>query len=359
MLKQCICKICHDGAINILQIRKIPPLQNRFFNNFEEAQNFLQVDVNYLWCDKCQHISIYKNQSHEFDRDYDNDQTASLLMIEQYQSIVSDIVMQVPSRNASIIEIGCGRGYFLEILRDAGYIHLKGYDPAAPTGTEIISNSYWDGTSDAGGIDLVIVRHTLEEMQKPNNFVESIVRSLNYNGRIYCEVTNAPYLLNNNRVFSLYPEYENMFSVNSLSKIYAQNGLSVEKITTINGAEWVGVWGIKNQFPYSAHMKNNLMYIREKILKMPKPIVLWGGAGRGGNILSFLQIDLKDIGYVVDLNRSKQGQFIPPYGQKVISPDQLKELKPATIIVANGKYKNEICQQAPSNCLVVSVDELM
>ena len=84
----------------------------------------------------------------------------------------------------------------------------------------------------------------------------------------------------------------------------------------------------------------------------------YGGGGRAENILSFMKIGLKEIEYVVDINPEKQGQYIPPYGQKIILPITINNVKPKTIIIANGKYKNEISKMAPADCLVVAIDDL-
>ena len=271
------CNICQDDATQLLHLDEVPPLQNRFSKNFDDAKKFAATEVDFLWCQSCQHISINKTQTVQFDQYYDNKQTASPFVVAQYKQIVSDIEQQVPCKDARIVEIGCGRGELLEMLRDSGYKSLRGFDPAAPVATDMISNTYWDISVQRQGIDLIIVRHTIEEIQEPNPFIDSMVKALNQEGWIYCEITNAPNLLDDKGIFSLYPEYSNIFSTLSIARLYAKNGLSVEKVTSINEGEWLGIWGKKRCGFSGGGAADLLNVVYEKILKLQKPIVLWGG----------------------------------------------------------------------------------
>jgi len=352
------CNICECIATSLLHLVAAPPLQNRFFHTRQDAQQFATTEVDFLWCETCQHISISKTRSVEFDQHYDNRQTASQFAVDQYKSVIGDIEQQVPSREACIVEIGCGRGELLEMLHSSRYKNLKGYDPAAPAATDLVSNVYWNGSTQGNGADLILARHTIEEVPEPNGFIGFMAKSLNQDGRIYCEITNAPKLLSYKGIFSLYPECSNLFSALSLAKLYARNGLFVEKITSINDGEWLGVWGKKSVSLDGDSAASFLSSVYKKLLQLPRPIVIWGAGGRGGNILSFLDIGLAQIEFVVDLNPAKQGLFIPPFGQKVISPDQLLDVNPRTILVASYKYKSEISKMAPAECRVIAIDDL-
>lgn len=353
------CNIC-DGVVDqLLRLDGVPPLQNRFFQDAESARNSVTAGVEFLWCESCQHISIRKNKKSEFDQHYDNSQTASPLVVGQYQSIASDIEQEVPSRDAHVIEIGCGRGEFLRVLRDAGYKNLHGFDPSAPVATELVSNTLWDGQVPLNGADLLLARHIIEEIPDPDVFVEALAKALSDNGRIYCEITNASYLIKNGDPFSMYPEYSNLFSVLSLAKLFGRNGIAVDKVTSINHGEWLGIWGGRLRVSRASDAVTvRLSVIRQKLLELPRPLVLWGAAGRGGNILSFLKIGADEIEFVVDLNDAKRGLFIPPYGQNVISLAQLADIKPAVILLANRKYKDEVVKLAPADCLVLAISDL-
>ena len=277
-----ICNICTNPAEIYLNLEDVPPIQNRFLSTVKEAQAFTSTEVQFIWCENCQHISVNKNKKYDFDYNYDNQQAFSSYAQSQLEGIVKDIEKQIPSRNAFIVEIGCGRGELLQMLRDSGYKKLKGFDPAAPFSTDIISNKFWNGLEHEN-IDLIICRHTMEEFPDPNKFIGLMSQSLSASSCIYCEITNAPNLLNmasQGGVFVLYPEYINLFSALSLSKLYAIHGLSIDKVTSINSGEWLGVWGKKNTTTSISKIADYLKNIAMKVKSLPKPIVLWGAAGR-------------------------------------------------------------------------------
>ena len=113
MNANCICKICTNPAEIYLNLEAVPPIQNRFLSTVKEAQEFISTEVQFMWCEKCQHISINKNKKYDFDHNYDNQQAFSSYAKSQLEEIVKDIEKQIISRNAFIVEIGCGRGELL------------------------------------------------------------------------------------------------------------------------------------------------------------------------------------------------------------------------------------------------------
>lgn len=361
MLVNYICNICKLPVKPLLHLNAVPPIQNSFFDTRQEAQNFTSAELEVLWCEFCQHVSIEKTHSIEFSGSYDNTQTASQFAVNQYRAIICDIEQQIPDKNSYIVEIGCGRGDLLDMLKKVGYQNLKGFDPAAPFENDIISNKYWDdNVSQIRDVDLIIARHTIEEIAEPNAFIRLVVNTLKLNAYIYCEITNASHVLNESAagIFSVFPEYSNLFSSHSITTLCARHGLSVEKITSINKGEWLGIWAKKNRKMYNESVDDYLYTVRKKLLDLPKPIVLWGAAGRGGNLLSFLKISLDEIEFVVDINPLKQGLFIPPFGQKILSPNQLANVNAKTVLVSNKKYKNEISKMVSSECMVIAIDDL-
>jgi F0F1-type ATP synthase gamma subunit len=72
-----------------------------------------------------------------------------------------------------------------------------------------------------------------------------------------------------------------------------------------------------------------------------KNIILWGAGSKG---IMFLNIVDQNhwIDSVVDINPQKHGMFVSGTGQKIISPDLLKNKKVDKVIIVNSIYKEEI-----------------
>ncbi|HQS52159.1 MAG TPA: class I SAM-dependent methyltransferase [Daejeonella sp.] len=322
------------------------------------ASHEVSASAEFLWCDNCRHISIQKGDQIDFDENYNNEQSSSGVANDHFTRIVSDLETVIPDKNARIIEIGCGRGDLLKLLQHKGYKNLQGYDPVAEENSSIISNGYWSG-SETADTDLVILRHTLEEIPYLDQFLQKISDSLSPSARVYCEITNASRIVTQKDAFSIYPECSNIFSSISLSTLFQRFDIEPELIHSYFDGAWLGFWGRKiTPFPRPIEWTKLLDSISDKINALPRPVVLWGAGGRGGNILSFCQLDTSMLAQVVDLNSFKQGKCIPPFGQQVISPQELDTIAPQTVLIVSNKYKNEILPMIPEYCNVVSIEDL-
>lgn len=355
-----VCNVCGGSCQSFLEFDAVPPMQNRFCSTAAQAREFPLTSVRYAWCGECQHISIAKARPVKFDAQYNNDQTSSRVAVAHYQNVVAEIENVLPNREAKIVEIGCGRGELLLLLKERGYSNLLGYDPSAPSELgQIVRNDYWV-PSEKSEIDLLVLRHTLEEIPDLEGFMHDIEVSLSETGFVYCEITNVSRMMRKRDAFSLYPECSNLFTASSLARLFGRHGVSIERVVGYHEDEWLGVWGRK--FTGALRLldgQNFLEGVIQQIDQLPKPVVLWGAGGRGGNILSFCGANLATVPFVVDSNEAKQGLFIPPYGQEIIAPDRLSEIAPKTILVSSAKYKDEIIAIAPPGCLVLSVGELI
>lgn len=77
-----------------------------------------------------------------------------------------------------IIEIGCGKGYFLEMLRKNGF-DVTGFDPAYEGDNPYIVKDYYSDQYSHLNADLIILRHTLEHIDDPLKFLHSIATAVN------------------------------------------------------------------------------------------------------------------------------------------------------------------------------------
>ena len=83
------------------------------------------------------------------------------------QQSIEHIISQIPSKDSKIIDIGCGRGYFLKILQERGYTNISGTDlfdeldlgSATYYKTDIEHMPFVDGE-----FEVVICSHTIEHV---------------------------------------------------------------------------------------------------------------------------------------------------------------------------------------------------
>lgn len=354
------CNLCRGFCKPLLEIGAIPLMQNRFNATLQDAQAALTASCGFLWCDACCHVSVRKKNNPEFDENYNNSQIASQVALQHYLAVVEDIKGWLPNKNARILEIGCGRGELMEMLRAAGYGCIKGYDPAAPANIDFLINEHWSRAVSGNSVyDLLIIRHTLEEVHDPVDFVAAIVTQLAPGGYVYCEITNVSNILDVEGMFSFYSEYSNLFSINSLAEVFARNGLSIKSVSSHGRGEWLGIWAARISVPSAETTQNLVEKLSSRIAELPRPLVLWGAGGRGGNLLAIMKIRRTLIEYVVDIDPKKRGLFIPPYGQEIISPADLDQISPKTVLVSSRRYMGEISAVSPTGCCVIGIADLI
>jgi hypothetical protein len=82
--------------------------------------------------------------------------------------------------------------------------------------------------------------------------------------------------------------------------------------------------------------KNRLRTARER-----GPTVLWGS---GSKAVAFLSaVDTSGIiENVVDINPYRQGHYMPGTAQPIVTPAALESIRPATVVVMNAVYCDEI-----------------
>jgi hypothetical protein len=73
-------------------------------------------------------------------------------------------------------------------------------------------------------------------------------------------------------------------------------------------------------------------------------VVLWGAGSKGVTFLNMVE-GADRIDRAVDINPHKRGLYVPGSGHPVVAPSDLVGLRPATAVVLNPLYVDEVRQQ--------------
>lgn len=348
------CNVCGTEKLSHLFLNDVTPLQNNFMQTEIDALLLSKININLVWCNDCFHFSIIKEQKSLFDGGYNNEISGIGTDLNQLKAVCNLIRKKIVIRSSRIVEIGCGRGALLKLLSKSGFSNIQGYDPIVKNEyNKLVSSDYWSGEGDTTP-DLLILRHTLEEIPDLEDFIGVIAKKRIKN--LYIEITNISNLVINDDPFSIYPECENLFSITSLTRTMSKFGYFLTDVSTFFTGNWAGCWfRVSND---NCNSDDLIKSYKLNIRKLEKPVVLWGAGGRGSNILSFCKIDKNEIEFVVDVNKAKIGKYMPPNGQKVISPEELLFIKPKTVVVASGKFLKEIKAFLKKHVRVLTINQL-
>ncbi|MEZ5591604.1 MAG: class I SAM-dependent methyltransferase [Gammaproteobacteria bacterium] len=380
------CPVC--GGSDILattQIEDMPIYCNVLHDTYEQAINAPKGDIKLGFCQSCGHIYNYAFDASLMDYtvEYENSLHYSKRFNEYAKQLAKRLVSKFELYNKNILEIGCGKGDFLEMLcsegNNTGYGFDKSYDPnrvnqdAYPHIT-FIKDFYSEKYRDYNA-DLVCCRHVLEHIEQPSGFLSQLRKAIEFNNdkaAIYFEVPNALFTFEDLGIWDLIYEHCSYFTPQSLITAFTKSDYKILEISEAFGCQFLSLeatikdsneYGQVTEEPLTSKFKD-LKALRETVAAFDdkyqsaitlwrnklmsfrhhneQRIVVWGGGSKGVTFLNAMSANDKIIKYIVDVNPHKQNKFVPGTGQKVISPVFLLEYKPDYILIMNAIYHNEI-----------------
>ena len=331
------CPNCGGTARFYAQIDNSPCLQNVLYRSRSDAQHTQTVNARFFVCESCVYLfnPDFSVKETHYDLDYNNDQSRSRVYREHMQS-VSQFIGKYIDQGDKVLEIGCGNGQLLGLLKDNG-ANIRGYDPSYQGDfgvEEYISKDYWSPQQDDPH-DLIILRHTLEGLHQPTELFQQIAEISTNDTTLYIEFNDLGSILRNGEMCNLYHECARYFSITSISMFLAKFGFEVHAIEHYAGRNWLGI------------IARRLIIGQAKIANMTlmkpyKRILIWGIAGRSIQFITHNSVPLESIEFAVDLDPRKQGKYLPVKGQKILSPEEAIRYKPELVIVLNSAYKEEV-----------------
>ncbi len=156
--------------------------------------------------------------------------------------------------NARILDVGCGDGFHLNLLRKYGKknwalegidLDIRAVDAANRSGLKVHLGNVEEMKLTANFYDLVFMIQTIEHVEKPYEVISAIFNLLKPGGRLVI-VTDNTDTLDFNYYKKRYwggfhfPRHWNLFNKRSLTKLALKSGYEIEDISTIvSPVNWV------------------------------------------------------------------------------------------------------------------------
>lgn len=339
----------------------LPVFQNRMYGSAQEAKESPRGDV-VLVEDEVTGL-VYNEAFHpeimHYDSSYQNEQAVSG-HFRDHLSLVAEIVARSLGR-ASLIEVGCGKGYFLELLA-ARQFNISGFDPTYEGNNPLIRKEYFDSSAGTKA-DGLILRHVLEHIQDPFGFLEKLREANGGHGRIYIEVPCLDWICQHNAWFDIFYEHVNYFRLSDFQRMF---GSIVEMDYLFGGQYLYVVADLASLQPphFDADQRvsfpSNFTRSLEAIVATTKnnKRAVWGGASKGVIFTLLCERMGFSIDAIIDINPAKQGKYLPGSGMIVHSPREALHTLPhgSTIFVMNSNYFEEIKAMSNNTHNYVKVD---
>ncbi|WP_022701701.1 class I SAM-dependent methyltransferase [Oceanicaulis alexandrii] len=331
----------------LLRFEGYPALQNKMFDTRQAALNSPTGDIHLV---ECLQTGLVYNAAFEpdlvvYDQDYENDQGFSP-RFEAHLKDVADLVLE-QMRGPSFVEIGCGMGRFLQVLRERGG-QVRGYDPAYVGDDGDIVSAPFTGQEPLAGSHIVL-RHVLEHVPDPVGFLAGMATKADPGTLIYIEVPCFDWICEARAWFDIFYEHVNYFRLSDFHNmfgrvLFADRGFDGQYLRVICDLSTLRVPTYRPD--HAVRFPDDFMKgVEEEVsAQQGAQPVIWGGASKGVIYALLCQRAGCAVQRVIDINPAKQGRFLASTGLEVMSAEAgLKDLPAGTeITVMNANYLDEI-----------------
>lgn len=276
------------------------------------------------------------------------------------QKIADGINRQCDEEIRCFVEIGAGDGSFLDLLRnDRAKIAWEPSEPDVKIledkGFIVYPHYFFPRTSILPHYSMVIMRHVLEHIHNPREFLEDLSETTNdlcYDGRahLYVEVPNIRNGLEHFRLEDWTYEHCNHFTAESLEFVLAVSGWRIYSLHEAYNGEVLCAFAYTEERPdktrdfirdftktliEGAHEALQALEVAEA---QGSRVVFWGAAGKSINTLGYFH---KEGRPVVDSDPRKKGLYVPGTEIQIQHPDDF-EFKDTDLIfiTTNWRYQD-------------------
>lgn len=329
----------------LYQQSEFPVFQNRMYDSATEARTCPTGDIALVedMTTGLVHNAAFDARRVVYDGNYQNEQALS----ENFRSHLETVAGLVEKHlgRGPLIEVGCGKAYFLEMLLARG-VDVLGFDATYEGSNPKVFRRYFEPGS-APRADGLILRHVLEHIKDPITFLQ-MLQAANDGGRIYIEVPCFDWICRHRAWFDVFYEHVNYFRLADFTRMF---GRIVDAGHLFGGQYIYVIAELSSLRRPSYDPANSVVFpadfsrgVSASIAHEEGGLAVWGGASKGV-IFSLLKSRAgQPVDMVIDINPAKQGKFLPGTGLRVASPAEAMRTLPRTarIVVMNSNYLDEI-----------------
>jgi hypothetical protein len=364
------CPACGVAGAEVFLTRGgVPVHQNFLFATEDAAKNTIRGDLRMAVCHACGFVfnAAFDPARITYGEEYDNTQICSPFFDTYVDELVRHIVAERGVRGQTIVEVGCGKGYFLQRVVEADS-HNRGFGfdttyagpSTAVDGRVTFRRSYYDEHSRDVVPDVVICRHVIEHVPQPADILRSIRMTLDAapHAMVFFETPCVEWILRNRVIWDFFYEHCSLFSAASLASLFERCGYAVDGVRHVFNDQYLwlearpgavretgsGAAAIVAGCREFSIVERDLLdgwRSRLRALAGDGRVALWGAGAKGVTFANLIDPDRKTIDCIVDLNPQKQGHFVAGTGHSIVSHVELAERGVRHVALMNPNYESE------------------
>ncbi len=347
----------------LLRLASLPVYQNKMFPDAAAARDCPRGDLVLVQDSRTGlvHNEVFDEALLAYDPTYQNEQGHSAA----FQAHLSEVLdlMDLHFGGKDVLEVGCGKGAFLDMLRQRGHAAI-GIDPAYEGDDAGIVRKHF---SPGCGLqaEAIVMRHTLEHIRDPLAFL-SVIRNANQGqGLIYIEVPCLDWILTHRAWFDFFYEHVNYFRLPDFHRLFGrvlasgrlfggQYLYAIADLATLRAVEQLApAQAVRIPDDLFAAIGSGL-----DASPRTRRSAVWGAAAKGVMFAHHALARGIALEFAIDINPAKQGGFLAGTGLEVLSAEQglARLAEQDQVYVMNSNYLDEIVRAGGSRLQYTTLD---
>lgn len=359
------CRVCTKEFFDrpLLRYENMPAVAQNF-PNAQALSTDQGVDLEIVQCASCGLVQLNSEPVSYF-RDVIRAAGYSKEMGDFRRQQFTEFLKTYSLMDKKIIEIGCGRGEYLHLMKECGG-KVFGIEHLKSSVTECISNGLTvtqDFIEDKNKkienrpFNAFFCLNFLEHIPDISSFLKGISYNLSDDGVGLIEVPNFDLILRENMFCEFMTDHLYYFTKETFKNTLAVNGFEVLECNevwqnyilsaVVKKADAAGE-------PLTKATKLDLSLFNDYKVKLqkdfadyisqfpPLSVAIWGAGHQALAVMSLAKLENK-IKYVLDSAPFKQGKFTPATHIPIVAPQKIEEdLAIKAVIVMGASYSDEI-----------------
>lgn len=344
----------------------IPVASNIVIHDAGEAAAYERGRLELAVCPQCGFIfnHLFDPGLVDYTRPYEESQAFSPTFRAFQDALVARLTEAYDLTDRAVLEIGCGKGAFLEALCSHSGARGTGIDPAFQPGriadapVEVV-DAFFDESTTSMTADLICCRHTLEHIRPVGDFMRLVRISAGHTegSAVMFEVPDVTRILAEGAFWDVFYEHCSYFAPVSLSWLFRASGFDVTRLELEYDDQYLVIDGRPGGIDESVEVEavDRIVALAEgfgrrvkegieawhRQIEGSETVVLWGAGSKAVGFLAALD-EPAAVRAVVDINPYKQGSYLPGSARPVIAPAAVRAMEPQLVIIMNPIYREEI-----------------
>lgn len=364
------CRVCKNDFFDkpLLEYENMPSIAQNFPDK-NSIKRDKGIDLSICQCSSCGLVQL-NNEPVPYYKEVIRASAFSDEMREFRFKQFKNFVNKYNLKGKKIIEIGCGKGEYLSIMKQTG-INAYGLEESLESVEECIKQGLevepgfvedQDYKINKGPFNAFFMLSFLEHLPDPNQVLRGIGNNLLESSVGIIEVPNFDMVLRKKLFSEFTRDHLSYFTKDSLESTLKMNGYDILDCNEIwhdyiisSVVKKRKILDIGNFNKHQNEIKKNINGYVDSFKQ--NGVAIWGAGHQALAMISLM--DLKDkIKYVVDSAPFKQGKYTPATHLPIVSPEKLNIEPVEAVIIMAAAYSDEVAriiQERYYNCKNIAI----